>query len=186
MRFAVWYRRPHHRCGSTSAPTQRCHYAGRGSDSPISAPTVIRPTPRDTVASFRIGSGNPLGMYLICEHPNFLTRRDELQNLPDLQVKQARYRARHSACHAEGRGFEPLQPLSETPQMRGFLVVFVPVRRDRVNRQTFRRSRVRDPSAASRIPLNCTPFSISDVPNSDPGQTGEPALESVPDSFRKP
>jgi hypothetical protein len=62
-------------------------------------------------------------MYLICEHPNFLTRRDELQNLPDLQVKQARYRARHSACHAEGRGFESLQPLAvKAPLLAGFSV----------------------------------------------------------------
>jgi hypothetical protein len=75
------------------------------------------------VASFRIGSGNPRGLCPNSAHPKPLTRRDEPAKPPDLQVDQPDSRARHSDCHAEGRGFESLQPLVRKPsKSEGFLL----------------------------------------------------------------
>jgi hypothetical protein len=77
---------------------------------------------RDTVASFRIGSGNPRGLCPISAHSKPLTRSDDSAKPADLQVDQPDSRARHSDCHAEGRGFESLQPLHKSPGNPGFFV----------------------------------------------------------------
>jgi hypothetical protein len=102
----------------TARPANHVSIHGRaqaaGSVSPL-PPEIDAARPRrDTVASFRIGSGNPRGLCPNSAHPKPLIRSDEPAKPPDLQVDQPDSRARHSDCHAEGRGFESLQPLSES------------------------------------------------------------------------
>ena len=84
--------------------------------SPLSSGNSCARRRRDTVASFRIGSRNPRGLCPISAHSKPLTRSDESAKPADLQVDQPDSRARHSDCHAEGRGFESLQPLSRKPR----------------------------------------------------------------------
>jgi hypothetical protein len=51
--------------------------------------TLTRPSRRpSTVASFRIGSGNPAGFSPICGYPNSPTRQHNPQKPTDLQVDQ--------------------------------------------------------------------------------------------------
>jgi hypothetical protein len=75
--------------------------------------------------SFRIGSGNPPETCPICGHLILVMRRADGQNTSCLQAESGIRTASPAACHAEGRGFEPLQPLSKVPARRG---VFAGVR----------------------------------------------------------
>ncbi len=73
--------------------------------------------------SCRFGSENPPGMCPICGHPILVAGVDRRPNTPDLQGKRIRANGSSPACHAEGRGFESLQPLGRKAlQIGGFFV----------------------------------------------------------------
>jgi hypothetical protein len=67
-------------------------------------------------SSFRIGSGNPHEISGICGHRIFVLDALSIQNIWYLQGKTGRKTAGSPACHAEGRGFESLQPLYAKPR----------------------------------------------------------------------
>ena len=70
---------------------------------------------------FRIGSGNPPETCLICGHLVLVMRRADGQNTSCLQAESGVRSASLAACHAEGRGFESLQPLDmKALQIGGF------------------------------------------------------------------
>ncbi len=102
-------------CTTSLSPSEHPPYP----PSPVTPRSRPGPAHRDPAISFRIGSGNPHGMCLICGYPIPTTELADHPNTTDLQAEKARHTRSHSDCHAEGRGFEPLQPLSEKPSKAG-------------------------------------------------------------------
>jgi hypothetical protein len=150
----------------TSRTGARTSSLSRSTDalSPLLSPCSTLPNAsgqtQQTAFSFRIGSGNPPGMCLICGHPIPIAGIDEHQNTGDFQVKRAMRNGRSPDCHAEGRGFESLQPLSEKPPKLGIFVGQI----DRSGAKSKLGIRIGHQTACSiRTPLS-TPFPFGVMP----------------------